>query len=67
MIKLTYEYYCDVCEDEIREKHVYKIHPLQGSAVPVPAQVDYVGTYQVCFGCRSVAYTALHARLKEQK
>lgn len=66
MIKVTYEYTCDICDAMIKSPDKHEGHmpfvPVQQYIFPVPSYVYQVGHYHICAECYDVAMKPLRER-----
>lgn len=65
MLRITYEYECDVCKKPIRGPQTFKSNIY--SVLPPPMTANRVGSYDVCDECVISAYAALHDRVPKQE
>ena len=66
MLKITYEYFCDVCEAEIYEKEKYEIQPFTSHGdmnLPRMRHLARVGNLHVCNQCEEIARLAMVNKL----
>ncbi len=61
MIKLTYEYFCDFCEQEFNEKETFELMPfvIRDNIVPHPKYNNALGNHHICPSCFQKALAPL--------
>ena len=67
MIRLTYQYFCDICKAEWKAKDSYDLNrytPVQDDRLPRPQFGYAVKHCDVCPDCATVALDAIKDRIK---